>query len=102
MTYDGRGIVCRWCECVMVLGETDTPVSFGICPPCLESHERDVLQRWWDQSQTATEDPWRKDRFRRADTYPPRTSSPPAPQGVEQHYYSDPPSKTEKDPPSGQ
>jgi hypothetical protein len=85
----------------MVPGETDTPVSFGICPACLESHERDVLQRWWDNSQNATEDPWRKDRFRPqpANAYPPRAASPP--RDMEQHYYFDPSSKTEKDPPPG-
>jgi type II secretory ATPase GspE/PulE/Tfp pilus assembly ATPase PilB-like protein len=44
-----------------------------------------------------TVDPWRNDRFKRADTHLPRTSSPPSPLGMEQHYYADPPTKTEKD-----
>jgi len=97
--YDGHRIVCAWCECVMVPGEANTHVSSGVCPACLESHERDVLQRWWDNSQDATQDPWRKDRFRRADTYPPRAASPP--RDMEQHYYPDPSCKPEKDSPPG-
>lgn len=40
-------------------------------------------------------DPWRNDRFRRADTHPPRTSSPPF--QMEQHYYPDR-STVDKDP----
>ena len=44
-----------------------------------------------------TVDPWRNDRFKRADTHPPRTSSPPSPLGMERHYYADPPTKTAQD-----
>jgi hypothetical protein len=99
--YDGHRIVCTWCDCVMIPGEADTQVSSGICPACLESHERDELQRWWDNSKNATEDPWRKDRFRSAHTDSPQTCSPPF--QMEQHYYSAPSTKTEEDlPPSDQ
>jgi type IV pilus assembly protein PilB len=60
-----------------------------------------IVMSLLDKSQNAatTVDPWRKNRFKRADTYPPRTSSPP--RDMEQHYYSDPSTKTEKDLPPG-
>jgi len=75
-------------------------IDFGVsCLPTLFGEK--IVMSLLDKSQNAatTVDPWRTNRFRRADTYPQRTSSPP--RDMEQHYYPDPSSKTEKDLPPG-
>jgi len=58
------------------------------CLPTLFGEK--IVMSLLDKSQNAatTVDPWRKNRFRRADTYPRRTSSPP--RDMEQNYCPDP------------
>lgn len=38
-------VICAWCRCLLVRGEPDSPISYGICVPCQGVLEQAQIRR---------------------------------------------------------